>query len=108
MDICWERGEEKRFILQSEAESYSGIPNTGKKEERVHAELQAQDFMHDRSHLITPDVSNLHAYQKMMQDHVLHEHRWHDKHFPTLAKTTSTHEKSNNVFETGLCVFWTS
>ena len=67
------------YCSRNEAERYSGISNMGKKEERVHAELQAKDLTHDRSHLITPDVSNFHACQKMMQDPMLHENKWHDK-----------------------------
>ena len=67
----------------------------------LHAELQAQDVMHDRSHLMTPDVFNVYAYQKVIQEEILHEHKWHHKHFPSLAKITSTRERSNNVFETG-------
>ena len=35
------------YCSQNDADSYSGISNMGKKEERVHAELQAEDFMHD-------------------------------------------------------------
>ena len=92
------RGEEKRdtYCSRNEAERHSGISNMGKKEERVHAELQAQDITHDRSHSITPDASNFHAFQKMSKDQMLHGNTWHDKHFLSLAKITSTRVNLNN------------
>ena len=73
-------------------------------EEILHAELQAQDLMHDRSHLMTPEVSKFHAYQKMIQDQMLHGSKWHDKYFPSLVEITSTRETSTKVRKKDTCI----
>ena len=67
-----------------------------KKEERDRAfeDNKIPDiFTHkDRSHLYDFDVSStapvtsFHAYQKMIQDEMMHEKKWHDWHFPSLAR----------------------
>ena len=67
-----------------------------KKEERDCAfeDNKIHDIcMHkDRSHLYDVDVSStepvasFHAYQEMIQDQMLHENKWHDRHSSSLAK----------------------
>ena len=82
----------------------------GKKEERSHAdEFQAQDVMHGRSHLISPVVSDVHAYQKMIQEQILHENKCHDKTSPSLPESTSIHERLNNGLNGSplRATFWT-
>ena len=61
--------------------------------------------MHDRSHLMTVDISKFRAYQKMIQEQVLHDNKWHDKHVPSLANIASSHEKSNKAVQTGCLYF---
>ena len=69
---------------------YSGISQMGKKEERLRAEALKieENVMHGRSHLILPVVSDVHEYQKLLQEQMFHENKWHDKNFPPLASST--------------------
>ena len=90
------------YCRRNEAEMYSGLSHMGKKEERLHAvEFQAQGCMHGRSHLISPVVSDVHAYKNIFQEQILHENKWHDNTNPSLAKSTSIHERLNIHSVTG-------
>ena len=52
---------------------------------------------------MTADISNFHAYKKLVQEQMMHEHLFHDKHFPALV--TSTRVKLKNVVDSG-CLFF--
>ena len=78
---------------------YGGTTQMRKKEEKEERYRAFKDnkipdiLMHKhRSHLygfdasLTAPMTSFHAYQKMMQDQLLHENKWHDMHFPSLVK----------------------
>ena len=55
------------FHSRESADRYSGITDMRKKEERI------QPCFADRSHVTLPDMSNFIAYQKMIQEQMMHE-----------------------------------
>ena len=56
-------GKNDSCCRRNEADRYSGISDMRRKEERVH-----EPCFSDRSHVMLPDMSNLRAYQKMIQE----------------------------------------
>ena len=87
-----------------------------KKEERDRAfaenTIPGILMLKDRSHLYDYefDASNgapatsFHAYQKIIQDQILHENKWHDRHFPSLA-TVCQDKIDDKVDESGCLYF---
>ena len=58
----------------------------------------------DRSHVILLDISNFHAYQKMIQEQMMHENKIHDMNFPALVTSTRV-PKVKKVIDNG-CLFF--
>ena len=70
-----------------------------KKEERVH-----ESCLSDRSHVMLPNISSFRACQKMIQEQMMHENKFHDKHFPALVTSTRA-SKLSKVVDSG-CLFF--
>ena len=49
-------------------------------------------------------TSNFHAYQKTIQEQMMHESKFHDKHFPALVTSTRV-SRLSRVVERG-CLFF--
>ena len=52
-----------------------------------------------------PEISNLHAYQEIIQEQMMHENKFHDNQFLALAKVTSTQVKLHKVVDSGCLYF---
>ena len=96
-------GEEKKsnsFHSKESADRYSGITDMRKKEERI----QPCFSFEDRSHVTLPSMSNFSAYQKIIQEQMMHEHKTHDMIFPALITSTRV-PKVKKVIDNG-CLFF--
>ena len=56
----------------------------------------------DRYHVMLPDISNFRAYQKMIQEQMMHENKSHDKHFPALVTSTRV-QKPRKLLTMDVC-----
>ena len=70
----------------------------GKKEERVH-----ESCVSDRSHVMMSDISNFHDYKNLIQEQMMHEKKFHEKHFSALL--TSTRVELKKVVDSGCLSF---
>ena len=78
IDICWEGRKKSDSFHKESADRYSGISDMKdmrKKEEII------QQCVSDRSHVMLPDMFNFIAYQKLIQEQMMHEHKTHDMIF---------------------------
>ena len=69
--------------IKESADTHFGMTNMRTKEESIQ-----QSCFSDRSQVTLPIMSNFIAYQKMIQEQMMHENKIHDKHFPALITST--------------------